>query len=458
MSVPINYFEEKHGKKEDQGRVYEPNYFVAKHEEPEEPEYKAQDLMLDRPKAAHTMLKALPESAAELLKNFIRFAADPKGVVTGGVDLAKQTANKAGRKIAEAVEGQEMEVMPERPEIVADTIWEGVKQRLGGGDELATTLMTDPLGLAMDASIFKPLRGLDPMTRVSGTVDKAATAVSKRMYADAVGIPRKIDPERRGELIDVGMNPEARLTANPEGIKNLKGQQAVVAKDINEVFGTLGKVDTFSPSAINQHLITLMKKYEGTSGGNANIAKVQQLRDKLYSEFIYRHPDGSPILGTDGMPVLKEKISAAELQKYKTDAYDQFYKRDIDPSVKVSEGAKTRTIKQQARGAKDELQRAYPELIDPNIEWGKLAQLKPMIERSMERFTEMEAGYVMKMLRDPEWRSKMAIAVRKMADGDVNVWGKELGSADLRIALVLAGRNEEMIDEELKLTVDGVEQ
>lgn len=449
MSNIYDQFDEPEDAKKYQQNIY--NQFDE--DEDDEEKYTAQGLMMDRPKAAYGWLKAVPESAAQLMKDFLRFAADPKKVGMGAIDLAKQTGNKIGRNVAEVVQGQEMDVMPERQELVADTAWQGMKDRLGGGDELATTLMTDPVGLGVDASILKPFRGLDPMTMMSKGVDAAATGLSKKMYADAVNIPRNLDPQRRADLIDTGMNPDRRVTADMEGIQAINAAQKDIEKTLNEVVNVQGATDRFDVQVINSELDELMKSYEGTSGGNARIARVNQLKRQLQGEFIYRDTNGNPILDADDMPIPKNTISAQELSKYKKDAYTQVYDREVDPNSAVRAGAKTKTIKQQARAAKDELNRTYPELIDPNIKWGKYAQLRPIIERAMERFTELEPGmipYISKAVRDPKWRSKLAISLRKAADGDIT-WKRELGSRDLRVALVMLGRNEQMIEEELMI-------
>lgn len=434
-------------------KKYEKNIYREKFDEPEsEPEFKSRDLMLNRGKAAHQMLSAVPESAAQLVKDFLRFAADPKSVIEAGGDAVAQTGNKIGREVAEVVQGQELEQMPERQEMLPDAIWEGIKKRYGGGDELATTLMTDPIGMSMDVGVLKRLKGFDPLTGASKVADKVVTKGAESLYADAVGIPKKLPAERRQALIDEGMNPDARVTANRKGLDVLDAEMEIVGNDINKIISDLPILeDGFSVQSINKNLNDLMRSYEGVSGGNKRIAKVKQIRDDLQNEFLYRDTNGRIINDAQGRPIPKETITAAELQKYKKDVYSQVYKREVDPSVKISEGARTKTMKQQGRAAKDELNRTYPELIDPNIKWGKLAQLKPMVERAMERFTEIEPGmipYLSKKIRDPEWRSRIAISLRKMADGDIDILGKELGSRDLRIVMVMAGRNEQMVEEE----------
>jgi hypothetical protein len=443
-----NYFLDKYGAPEEEEKQLAPNYFREKYPEEKPEKRTAQSLMTNRPKAAYDILKAMPESAAGMFKQALRFAADPKSTIQAGGELAEQTGNKLGRTAAEVVHGQEMEVMPERQEQLPDAAWEAMKERLGGGDELATTLTTDPLGLALDASVLKPLRGLDPMSGLSRLTDKAVTAGSKAAYADALGIPKWIDPERRTALINKGM--DSKLDASPKGLQRLAKDKGVQETIINDILENMGKNDRFDVNDINQHMNKLMREFEGTPDGNKKIAKIKQMRDNMNREFIYRDTNGNPILGQNGMPIQKDLISAKEMQHYKTKAYEDAYAREsTSPQKAIS--AKTKGTRTQGRGAKDSLNRTYPELIDPNLEWGKLAQLKPMIERAMEKFTEVGHAdiipYISKKVRDPEWRSKIAIATRRMADGDIELKGMELGSADLRIALVMSGRNEEFVNE-----------
>jgi hypothetical protein len=78
----------------------------------------------------------------------------------------------------------------------------------------------------------------------------------------------------------------------------------------------------------------------------------------------------------------------------------------------------------------------------------------------MERFAEYDAGlipYISKKVRDPSWRSKLAIATRKLADGDIAWLEKNLPSADIRIALVMAGRNQEILEQETERRIPEIE-
>ena len=83
----------------------------------------------------------IPSSALALGEDIYTAVRHPIDTATGIGKLAQSTGNKIGRNVAELVYGQEMEVMPQHSEQIADVVGSAIKDRYGSVDALKNTLM-----------------------------------------------------------------------------------------------------------------------------------------------------------------------------------------------------------------------------------------------------------------------------------------------------------------------------
>lgn len=417
--------------------------------------------------------KNLPQSATGLVSDMLSVGEDPIGAAKAVGETAQAAANKGARKLVEMQTGQELEPMEEHSEFAADLVGEEINRRYGSVENAARTAIEDPAGFGMDASIIgsvlpkasrvaKIVNRLDPMTAASNAVDRIVTNAAKAEYGNAAGIPRTIGIDERAALIDRGMdvsgdfggalNPTSGIGVSDRGIIKAKVGKKQAGKDIDRIISSYGDDMDLPVSDINRNLNELMKSYEGVSGGNEAIEVVRKFQGRLLDEFVFRKPDSSPHRYRDGELVRQDFINPRQLQKFKTDVWQQVYKREAESPMR-GEKPKTKTLKSQGAAARQTLEDIFPDLKEANINWAEHAQLKPMLERAVDRFAQSEQWtdiipFIGKQARNPRWRARMAIAARKAADGDIKWLENNLPSRDIRIALVMAGRNLQTLNQE----------
>jgi len=403
-------------------------------------------------------VKNVPEDLVRLGKTIGGIALD----IPGTARAAGDTAMGAAQKLARNLPGVPEDAPKGDKEVAAEAAWKaGYTDRWSTPEKIRRTLIDEPVMSALDVggvggAVLKPLRAIEPMTAASRGLDKLVTKGSKSIYGDAMGIERSMEPGRRAELIDRGMDTTGQgfkgIDASPEGLARLETPQAAISAKLDEVISnSVASGDRIQISEINQHLDDLMRSYENTIGGNQKIAKIKEAKAAVAQEFPYR-VEGKPVVyGPNDTPILRTSLTPAEMQKVKTKLYEDVY--DVKADTLAKKDSSTLTMEEQARGAKESIEQRVPEISALNEDWGKLAELKPYVRNAMDTFQQSDPGlvpYISKKMRDPGWRSKMAIAMRKLADGDIAAMEKIPGinSADIRVAMVMAGRNREVLEED----------
>lgn len=395
----------------------------------------------------------IPSSAAGVAGDIANAVMNPIDTLSGVGELLKAGGNKLGRSAAELVHGQEMEPMESRPEVAADVAGQAIADRYGSPGAVGRTLMNDPVGAGLDifgigGAASNTLRKLEP----TGVAGRGAQDLLGRKaigdYGRAAGLPKSMSNEDYLRLVDAGLSNE--IIMSRKGLDKLEGIQGQVLGKINEKIDNASYpkghqfegMNEIPVSEINQYLNDLQKSLEGTSGGSKNIAELQKMKRQLYKEFSTYNPETKK-------RVLKEKITPQEMQKFKTQIYRDIY--DIDAlQPDKSRNIKTRVMREQGRGAKASLENRIADLEDLNTKWGDLQKLSPWVKKSIDRVSEMEPGFakvINSTMRNPKARSQIAIAMKKMADGDMGWAEKNLNTNQIRVALALSGRNEEMLDE-----------
>jgi hypothetical protein len=411
-----------------------------------------------------------PESALNLGKDLYSAVSSPIKTAKALWETAEATGNKVGRFAAEQIhnDGESLEVMPERSELAANMVGEEMSERYGGAENILRTAIEDPVGLGLDVGgplgLVKRSAGLiDPMQLVSKGIDKGVTKLAERGYAKNIGISDTIDPDRKAALVKEGM--DEGIDASGAGLSKIKAIKTEINDAIQSTINRRGD-GSFNVEDINSNLDELMEGYEGTPDGLKNIAMVRARQKQLFEEFPAME-NGRPIIDpatityrtktnphtgqetrvrdrSTEQPLLRETISAQEMQKFKTKSYEKAYKLENDPDTSRSDSPDTKTIKQQARASKDLLEDRYDEFAHMNDKWSKQANLKPMVERAIEQFEASDKSlipYLGDALKDPKYRTKIARAARKAASGDIAFLERTLSSADIRVAIAMSGRN-----------------
>jgi hypothetical protein len=296
----------------------------------------------------------------------------------------------------------------------------------------AETIIQNPVDAAMMLTPF----GKNPLQVTEKAARTAAGKIANKQYRSAAGMP-KVSPDvdyrrvaERGldDEIPVSEKGYSKLEGdfNADGVR-VGGLKKRIGEDIQAMIDqTSGHVPV---SQINKYLNEMTEKLRGTSGGQANIATINKIRNDLYAEFGNRN-----------------FITPQELQKFKTNIYQQVYEAKTDAARRFDISTKTKA--EQGRGAKDYLEKIAPETKPLNKQWGELAQLSPWIEKRMNTISRMEPGvqrFVLKTLGNPAGRSKVAIALNRYAKG-TEKWMKGLNSHEIYTVLALVGGQNEMLE------------
>jgi hypothetical protein len=391
--------------------------------------------------------KNVPASAANLAGDVLGAITSPLETLAAGGELAKGLGNKLGRKAAEFVQGQEMEPMPERPEVAADVVGEAIMDRYGSPQAVASTLINDPVGAAFDVggvggAAIRPLRSMEPMTAAGRGTQSGAKGLARHEYGKVAGLPKSMLKEDYQKLVDRGLDEKVILSK--KGMKKLDGIYGDLANDMNELISRANDLPgkRIKTGELNKYLDDLMKSLEGTDGGQANIAKVKQMKNNLYREFGVNDP-------RTGKRYLKQNLTIDDLQKYKTNIYEQVY--DLKSDVARRGDIATKVKSERGRAAKEAIENAVPEIKDLNVRWGELKELHPYLEKAMNRANDIEPGMgklINQTMQNPKARSGIAVALNRLAEGDMGWLEKNLNTNQIRVALALAGRNQQTLEEE----------
>jgi hypothetical protein len=388
----------------------------------------------------------IPESAMGLAKNLVQPILHPIETGSGLVDLAKATGNKLGRKAAEFVTGQELEPMPERSELSADVVGQGLKDRYGGVDQILNTIKTDPIGAWADVGGLGRVGGLgknaEPISAAASAINKGYKGVMgsdlpltapERYYRSAAGIQKS----RGQEGLDIAREGvDRRIGITEEGLDKLGQAKRLVGDQMDRIIDDATARNVRIPkTAITKYLdAMIMDDYYSWGAGELNTLK--NMRSKFDEQFRYRNT-----------------LSAEEMQKWKTNAYERAYAKESTLAPTDASGISAKADRQMARGAREALEQRMPEIAGPNADWASLARLEPYIKNALDKGADSQSfwGAVKNTLASPSGQAKMAFALDKYKKSDFKSWldwaEKNLNTNEIRAALVLSGRNQETLDE-----------
>ena len=392
------------------------------------------------PKVANPTAVAAPEQKS--VSGFVSNVASSAGNFVKGIGQMVAHPIETGKNLFNVGLGTAEKAIPGRQgaEDQADQVGQFLKERYGSWDKVKDTAYRDPVGFLSDASTIVggaggALRAAGNATKLS-RVSTAGTALSKvskltdpltaptealrsvipsRMagkaaantYAKALQPSRSFSPEERASMIDTGLK---------EGIP-------VSQKGLDQTYDLIEKT--------NDSIDELIKSTASTSGSKAYI-KTQDILKRIapvYKEFA----------GADTPSVFVRQIDdylkqvADEHGEFMTITEAQAVKRSIYKQLKNDYGEFTTAVKESkkgvARGAKEEMNARFPELATLNAKDSGLIQLEEALKAAVSRGNN-KATFGLKeiaalinpkvlaavILDNPEVRSKLGIALQKVAD------------------------------------------
>lgn len=340
--------------------------------------------------------------------NVLSSGANLVGDLVNAVTSPKQTAKAVGQLGMGAVES----VIPgtQGHEQNVQALIDLYKQRYGSMDNLVKTLYEDPVGVLADLSTVAGGAGLagkgvqlaaktaklGKVANVAGKTAKAATTVANvtdpiaapvRLGAKAIGAGKI--PERMYESALKPSLSEKNRPRIPGQIATGLSEGIVVseggAKKLHGLVDTLNtKIEaeiaasrkTVSPKRVAQRAEDIKKDWRNQVNPNADLKEINSAK----KEFIKNNqmqigvaPDGSPIMAERPMPV-------AEAQKVKQGTYVQLRKKYGELG-----SARVEAEKALARGLKEEIASAIPEISALNARESKLLGLDTELERAVSR-------------------------------------------------------------------------
>lgn len=421
-------------------------------------------------------VRNFPSSLAGVGMDMVNAAMNPIDTVTSLAGAVQGGANKLGLMAAEAVSGLEAPSnMPGMETESFDALTQFYQDRYGSMDAFKTALMEDPAGVMMDFASFAPMRvpGLsrvaaaaEPVRAVSKTARTAGKAGMQAvpdqkmvdMYKGSAKFTTKPDVDTN-KLAETAMREG--IIPNVEGATRLNQRIAELGNQIDELINVASRDGARIPvDEVFRHFQDLRKQ----KGGAKRYAKEDLAYiDKAEAEFRrYVAED----LG-------KNYFTPKELQAFKRDLYERI---NFDASRLKGTPIKEATDKSLARGAKDAIADAVKGVPEINKELGELLELNKYLPRAANRIGNrnafglttplnvaggsiagevlgsgaagMAAGTVAAALNNPKVAARVAIALKRLKEGDIGWLEANRGLQDVRIALYLAGNAEQIISDQ----------
>lgn len=425
--------------------------------------------------SAWQAVKNFPGSFAHLVGTAAHAVMNPIDTSKALGQVAQGVGNKIGRNAAEFVQGKEMEPMPEHSEAAANMVGRFYKDRYGSLEAVKRTIQNDPAGAMLDVSALGSLgkvpglaqaaKYTDPLNAAARATQAASKVIirpgfAEKLYESAVKFGTTIPKANREKMVatalDHGFMPTQR------GVRKVDSRIAALGETLDDMIIESGKAGTKIPvESVYRYLGELKKSKRGTIGAKKDIATIK----KIEADFRAHITE----LGKEMGGRIKA-VTPDQLQYFKQQAYkDVSYKPGRKPVTRPKE----QTYKAMARGAKDAVADAVPEVSEINKLLGEVLELQPELARAANRIENRNLigldtsvkvgagiaggaaadatgfgaalGMAASLLGNPKIKPRIAFALKKLRDGDVAWIDQRLGDPAVRAAIVLAGRAEEIV-------------
>jgi hypothetical protein len=406
-------------------------------------EYTKEQFLRDPRTLIAEIVKNSPESAWKILESLGTAAMSPMKTLASAGQMVKQGANKLGRKAAEFEYSrthprEEFEVMPGREETLPDLAIQGMKDRYGSVDNALNTLATDPVGVAFDVGApIKRIPGLgsiEPIAAAGRGAQRVAGGISgvlpEKMYMKAQGVPlstgqKGIDLARR--------SMENRIPGGYKGMSELDKLKKEAGITIDNIIQDVAARNVRIPkSNITNYLDAMIRddRYKITL---PELRQLHKMRQDFARQFRF-----------------KTTLSAKEMQDWKTNAYERAYKGEASLAPDKTTSITAKADREMARGAKESLELRFPDLKDVNGKWADYAKLKSYVDAKVDATKasdELFGSMMENTVSHPRFKAGLAQALKRVRDGDLGWIEQRYNSNEIRALLVLAGRNQEMVED-----------
>ena len=393
------------------------------------------------------------------------------------LDLGGSALEKVGRNFEEFYSGEEIAPTPGK-EDAANAMGQFYKDRYGSVDAFKQTAMDDPAGLMLDASMLvAPARAaskvpmvakitstVDPINAIARTGQTAMKVIPEgyaaKLYDSAAKFSNREGFDRNAAIrtaMDEGILPTNK------GVRKLENRIQILDATLDDLIAEAGASGMKIPvSAIESHIGELRKTKGGFRlGRGKDVEKIDKILETWHKDLA--------ALGGGGRV---SSVSPEFIQKFKQSAYGDVNWNAKRPGAKASR-IEEDTYKAMARGAKDAISEAIPEASEINKLLGQLLELQPELIKATGRIDKHNMigldtsfktgagaaigiaagspgigtgiGMALSMIGNPRIKPRVALALKRLRDGDVKWIDQNLGDPAVRAAIVLAGRAEEIV-------------
>lgn len=417
----------------------------------------------------------IPSSAAQFATDIFKTVTSPIETGKAILSLADALGNKIGRNVAEIVQGQELEPIESRSESVADAVGQAAIDRFGSIDAIKNTLQNDPVGFLADISGFgmaagalpklgkvqKVAAALEPTTLAAKTVRAVTKAVipqnaANKLFQSAAKFSTTLTPKQRNALVNTAVQQE--LLPTPKGVQKLQNRIEVLDSRLDASIADATRRGVEIPvNAIFSHFKDLRA---GKGGVKAEAARDLRVIDRIARDF------NQSLRG-------RKTVTPEEMQAFKIDAYRKI---KWDANRLTGSPIKEDTLKAMARGAKDSLEKAVKDAPEINKALGDLLKLQKPLAKASARLENrnllsintplsvgaggivgdilgsggvgLSAGFIAAALGNPKVKARIALALNKLKEGDVEWLDANINRSETVIALALASRGSELIKDQ----------
>lgn len=282
----------------------------------------------------------------------------------------------------------------------AEAVGEALKKRYGTVDRAKQTLMTDPVGVGLDALTVATGGGMAAATapgkigRYGKQAVRAAEAVEplnialsagktgmakmvpdfmpKRMYRGAVPMQAPAGQEgllrKSQKAVQTGI--EKGYIPNEQGLAKINADMDVIRGNMNEVIEAAGKADKRIPFEAVLGDLKELRLRSGADGPKLNAKENLAAINKTEREFVRFYKKKG-----------KKGFTVQELIDFKRDIADDINWRKASDDVRIVEQIQ-RAIEGKARKI---IEKEVPDIVPLNQEFSTLSEIKPALVDSVAR-------------------------------------------------------------------------
>lgn len=325
--------------------------------------------------SAKETIKNIPGSFKREVENIAAAITDPKSTLTGLYNVGAG----AIQKLIPGEQGKEK---------YAEALGQFYVDRYGSKEQFLKTLQQDPVGVMGDASMFLT-GGAMALPKVGKTVGKVGAAieplniatntalaigsgllpktVAPGLYKSAAKFGTTIPPKQRERMVETALKEQIKLSQ--KGLDKATSKIDDLGNRMDTLINNATDANVKVPASEIFRFIDETKQSLG--GPRIEAAKDLAEINKITKDF------------QKYLTKIKAKeLTPRQLQDFKTDAYKRidFQKAPEKPSV-----AKEEAYKSMSRAAKESIEQQIPEISGLNLEYGRLKELLPNLERSVAR-------------------------------------------------------------------------